>query len=67
MARYFSILFTTVLAAIFIFPANGRNQQKVSLIGAILRNLVDFNFIWLDFDFALISNKFFNFLEVFAG
>ena len=41
MARYFGILFATVLAAIFIFPANGRNQQKVSLIGAILRNLVD--------------------------
>ena len=41
MARYFSILFTAVLAAIFVLPTNGRNQQKVSLISAILRNLVE--------------------------
>ena len=43
MARYFSILFTAVLAAIFVLPTNGRNQQKVSLISAILRNLVEAN------------------------
>merc|ERR1719300_24511 len=32
MARYFSILFTTLVAAILIFSANGRNQQKYLLV-----------------------------------
>ena len=56
MAGYISIFFTTVFVAIFMLPTNGRtnlkdsasvepdekhNQQKVSLIGAILRNIVD--------------------------
>ena len=53
MVRYISILFATALAAIFLFPTNGKtvpedypavepykkqNQQKVSLIDTIFAN-----------------------------
>ena len=58
MLRYISIFYATVLAAIFLFPTNGKtipedyqavepaeeqNQNKASLIDTIFGNLIDLN------------------------
>ena len=69
MLRYISIFYATVLAAIFLFPTNGKtipedyqanepaekqNQNKASLIDTIFGNLIDQRF-----NFVLTYNIFF--------